>query len=293
MSHAQTSASAHSVKTRPYPSAGGSAAAPRTGSADIDRCPAPASPARVAIDDEERRADQQPERKEPRPRTDQRRHDRQRHRQRDTAPAACACAARRCRSAHSAIINMPRTTHEQPERQSRRARSPRSATAISADAGDDADRQLGQAARAREGSLTGRRTGAGAARTRATASASVVGVEIGPQRVDEQQFGIGRLPQQEIGQPLLARRADQQVERRQVARVELGRRSRRRRSLRRSISPSRTRSRQLAAPRAASSACDAVIERDHQQRPGIARGPRHRIVDHARPDRARSGDNRR
>src|SRR3546814_19160482 len=30
-------------------------------------------------------------------------------------------------------------------------------------------------------------------------------VEIGPQRIDEQQFGISRLPQQEVRQPALAR----------------------------------------------------------------------------------------
>src|SRR3546814_6283460 len=39
-------------------------------------------------------------------------------------------------------------------------------------------------------------------------------VEIGPQRIDEQQFGISRLPQQEVRQPALARGADEQIERR-------------------------------------------------------------------------------
>ena len=35
--------------------------------------------------------------------------------------------------------------------------------------------------------------------------------EIRPQRFDEQQFGIGRLPEQEIGQPVFAAGADHQV----------------------------------------------------------------------------------
>src|SRR4051812_27413965 len=35
--------------------------------------------------------------------------------------------------------------------------------------------------------------------------------EIGPQRIDEDQFGIGRLPQKEIADPLLSAGSDQQV----------------------------------------------------------------------------------
>src|SRR3546814_12370903 len=47
-------------------------------------------------------------------------------------------------------------------------------------------------------------------------------VEIGPQRIDEQQFGISRLPQQEVRQPALARGADEQIERRQAGGIEFG-----------------------------------------------------------------------
>ena len=36
--------------------------------------------------------------------------------------------------------------------------------------------------------------------------------EVGPQRVGEVELGVGRLPQQEVRQPLLARGADEQVE---------------------------------------------------------------------------------
>ena len=60
------------------------------------------------------------------------------------------------------------------------------------------------------------------ARNRRAPRANAGLVEIGPERVDEQQFGIGRLPEQEVGQALLARGADQQVERRQAGGVERG-----------------------------------------------------------------------
>src|SRR3546814_727158 len=46
--------------------------------------------------------------------------------------------------------------------------------------------------------------------------------EIRPEGVDEQQFGIGRLPEHEIGKTNLARGADNQVRRRQVAGVQKG-----------------------------------------------------------------------
>src|SRR5262245_43745655 len=40
--------------------------------------------------------------------------------------------------------------------------------------------------------------------------AQIVAAEIGPQHIDEAQLGVGRLPQQEIGQPLLTAGADQE-----------------------------------------------------------------------------------
>src|SRR6185437_6679766 len=87
---------------------------------------------------------------------------------------------------------------------------------------------------------------------------------------DEQQFGIGRLPEQEVGEAMFARGADEEVERWQAVRVEraldrrlvdlprLGRRPRR---------PD-----DLGAP--------AIIERDRERHPAIARGLLHRLVDH-------------
>src|SRR3546814_9075252 len=47
--------------------------------------------------------------------------------------------------------------------------------------------------------------------------------EIRPQNVGKIQLGIGRLPEQEIRQPHLARGADEQVERRHVGGVEMRR----------------------------------------------------------------------
>ena len=119
-----------------------------------------------------------------------------------------------------------------------------------------------------------------------------VAVEIGPQRVDEQQLGIGRLPQQEVGQPHLARGADQQVERRQVARCRARRRSPPRRSSSASISP---RDRLPARSRAAAaiSARDAVIERDHQGQPVVAGGALDGALDQRCDDPARRRCDRR
>src|SRR5581483_11366367 len=45
---------------------------------------------------------------------------------------------------------------------------------------------------------------------------------IGPQHVLEHQLGVGRLPQQEVGQPLLSAGADDQVRRRILRRGQLG-----------------------------------------------------------------------
>ncbi len=42
--------------------------------------------------------------------------------------------------------------------------------------------------------------------------AQIVGAEVGPQRVDEAELGVGRLPQQEIGQPLFAAGADEEID---------------------------------------------------------------------------------
>ena len=48
----------------------------------------------------------------------------------------------------------------------------------------------------------------------------LVAPEVGPHHVGEVELGVGRLPEQEVRQPLLARGADHQVGRRQRARVE-------------------------------------------------------------------------
>ena len=42
--------------------------------------------------------------------------------------------------------------------------------------------------------------------------AQVVGAEVGPQGVDEAELGVGAFPQQEIGQPLLAAGADEEID---------------------------------------------------------------------------------
>ena len=40
----------------------------------------------------------------------------------------------------------------------------------------------------------------------------VVATEVRPQRVDETQLGVGRLPQQKVREPLLAAGADQEID---------------------------------------------------------------------------------
>jgi hypothetical protein len=40
----------------------------------------------------------------------------------------------------------------------------------------------------------------------------VTAVEIGKERVEEDELRVGRLPQQEVGDPLLPRRPDEQVD---------------------------------------------------------------------------------
>ena len=120
---------------------------------------------------------------------------------------------------------------QQPERPAAEHRWRRSATAIIT---TPAAKRVGRSdwrptGRLRR-SLIGRRSAARARRNRPAPARSAVAVEIGPERVDEQQFGISRLPEQEVGQALLARGADQQVERRQIGGVERAPRSSPRRS---------------------------------------------------------------
>src|SRR5215471_1953053 len=45
-------------------------------------------------------------------------------------------------------------------------------------------------------------------------------VEVGPMRGDEDELAIGSLPQQEVGEPLLAAGADDEIGIRQIGRVE-------------------------------------------------------------------------
>src|ERR1700727_3057943 len=46
-------------------------------------------------------------------------------------------------------------------------------------------------------------------------------VEIGPERVEKDKLGVGRLPEQEVGKTLLARRAHPQVHFRNIRLVEI------------------------------------------------------------------------
>src|SRR5262245_5701859 len=50
--------------------------------------------------------------------------------------------------------------------------------------------------------------------------AQVLGAEVRPQRVDEDELGVGELPEQEIRDPQLARGPDQEIGIGQVGRVE-------------------------------------------------------------------------
>src|SRR5262245_11016129 len=40
----------------------------------------------------------------------------------------------------------------------------------------------------------------------------VVGAEVGPQRVEKAELGVGRFPEQEIGEPFLTARTDEQID---------------------------------------------------------------------------------
>src|SRR5215467_15805595 len=42
--------------------------------------------------------------------------------------------------------------------------------------------------------------------------AEISGAEVGPERVDEAELGVGAFPEQEVGQPLLAAGADQEID---------------------------------------------------------------------------------
>ena len=112
-------------------------------------------------------------------------------------------------------------------------------------------------------------------------------VEIGPQDVEEQQFGIGRLPQQEIAQADLARRADEQVERRQVGGLEplLDRRFVDVLGVDRAVD----RGRRQVARRSRNLGPRAIIEGDDQGQPAIARGPLDRAFEPGREIGAESG----
>ena len=74
-------------------------------------------------------------------------------------------------------------------------------------------------------------------------------VEIRPEDRQEDEFGVGRLPQQEIRQPLLAGGADDEVRIRECRPCRAGARSRRRRSRRASGGPAATISRERARRR--------------------------------------------
>ena len=119
-------------------------------------------------------------------------------------------------------------------------------------------------------SLTGRRTASRGPRT-GRAHRRTRFVEVGPQRVDEQQFGISRLPQQEIGQPHLARRADQQVQLRQTGGVELSVERLSRRSIAGLELAGGGFGREPAG-RCSDLGARAVVEGDDQRQPAVAGG---------------------
>ena len=68
--------------------------------------------------------------------------------------------------------------------------------------------------------LSGPRSGARGLRTRPAQRSNARAVEVGPQLVGEDQLGVGGLPQQVVGQPLLAAGADDQVGVVHLGRVE-------------------------------------------------------------------------
>src|SRR5690606_14921157 len=94
-------------------------------------------------------------------------------------------------------------------------------------------------------------------------------LEVGPQAVGEVKLGIGRLPQQEIRKPYLARGADEKVKRRQVSGVEM-------RLDRfggdRPLPRGSTRGAHELVLR-------AIVERHRERRALVARGARERLLD--------------
>ena len=111
-----------------------------------------------------------------------------------------------------------RTSRSRPRRRAPRRRSRRATAATQR----DRDQHQRRSAVRTRSSFTGHRSAAGGRRNCSSASAKACFVEVRPQGVEEQQLGIGRLPQQEIRQADFARGADQQVELGQVAGLELG-----------------------------------------------------------------------
>ena len=131
----------------------------------------------------------------------------------------------------------------------------------------------------------GRQTAAPGAHTR-PAPRRNGSAEIGPQHVEEHQLGIGRLPQQEVRQPLLAGGADDQVGVGDAGgRQEAGER----RLVERRPGRARRPRAAAATARAAAtiSARAAIGQRHRQVEPRIARGRR------ARPAPGRAGCRRR
>ena len=99
---------------------------------------------------------------------------------------------------------------------SRRGRRGRAPAAAATERDEDA-RDAGRCTHLR------RRTGA-AGRVRLERLAQVLLAEVGPERVHEDELGVGELPEQEVRDPQLARRADEQVRVGHLRRVEVARR---------------------------------------------------------------------
>ena len=148
----------------------------------------------------------------------------QRERRQQRIDEARRDTRRRPSRARSASIR--RTSRSRPRRRARRSTFPPTTAATSA-----SDDQASGPVSGADEKLAHRPAEAALARgeiARAPRRKSLV--EIGPERVDEHQFGIGRLPQQEIRQPHFARGADQQIESAASPRVCSSLRSRPRRS---------------------------------------------------------------
>ena len=216
----------------------------------------------------------------------------QRHRARSPWELRSPAQTSVCHSQSTARRQRPRTRRRPPHRNKRRRWRPARAPARTRYAVSRLLRPARTAAltasRAGRASTTGkirsarraRRTGARGGDIRRS-PVQHGAVEVRPIGRHEHQLPIGRLPQQEIGQPLLAAGADDQVGVGHVRRVEV-----------RPISSSVI-ARGSSAPsstiggdprgRARDLLARAVIERDHQRQPGIARGQLLRLLQQA-PD---------